>query len=194
MVSYKKDRKVIMTNTKDVIAKLKEVKKEKGLSLDKILVMVENNGEYISKSTLARVFKDGSENCSFRYEETIRPIANALLDIENYEATDDPETLAFKSLLQLKMRVIDENSRMISELQEQIKDTATEEKLKYQKKLQQEVDKFQRSLDFLKNQVELKDKRIDQLMDANDRLSITNDRLINQLMDCPLRSDKECDK
>ena len=36
-----------MTNTRDVILKLKEVKQEKGLSLDKILIMVENNGEYI---------------------------------------------------------------------------------------------------------------------------------------------------
>ena len=178
-----------MTNTRDVILKLKEVKKEKGLSLDKILIMVENNGEYISKSTLARVFKDNSENASFKYEETIRPIANALLDIENFEADDDPETLAFKSLLQLKMRVIDENSRKIAELQEQAKETANKEKLKYLEKLEKETEKFQRSLEFLKHQVELKDKRIDQLMDANDRLSITNDRLINQLMDCPLRKD-----
>ena len=118
-----------MTNTKDVILKLKEVKADKGLSLDKILVMVENNGDYISKSTLARVFKDGSENGSFRYEETIRPIANALLDIENEEADDDAETLAFKSILKLKMRVIDENSQKIEELQEQIKETANKGEL-----------------------------------------------------------------
>ena len=178
-----------MTNTRDVILKLKEVKKEKGLSLDKILIMVEKNGEYISKSTLARVFRDDSENSSFKYEETIRPIANALLDIENFEDTDDPETLAFKSILQLKMRVIDENSRKIAELQEQAEKTASKEKMKYLEKLEKETDKFQKSLQFLKHQVELKDKRIDQLMDANDRLSITNDRLINQLMDCPLRKD-----
>ena len=157
--------------------------------MDKILIMVENNGDYISKSTLARIFKDGSEDASFRYEETIRPIANALLDIEHYEEDDDPETLAYKSLLKLKMSVIDENSKKIAELQEQVKEKSNEEKAKYQDKLQKELDKFQRSLTFLKNQVELKDKRIDQLMDANDRLSITNDRLINQLMDCPLRKD-----
>ena len=181
-----------MTNTRDVILKLKEVKKEKGLSLDKILIMVENNGEYISKSTLSRVFKDGSEDSSFRYEETIRPIANALLDIEHLEADDDPETQAYKTILQLKMRVIDENSRKITELQEQIEKTASAEKLKYLDKLAKETAKFQKSLEFIKHQVELKDKRIDQLMDANDRLSITNDRLINQLMDCPLRKDADC--
>ena len=171
-----------MTNTKDVILKLKEVKKEKGLSLDKILVMVETNGEYISKSTLARVFRDDSENSSFRYEETIRPIANALLDIETIEADDDTETRAYKSLLKFK-------GELISGLEEKIKDVESEEKRKYQDKLQKEIDKFQRSLDFVKNQIELKDKRIDMLLSANERLSITNDRLIHQLMDCPLRND-----
>lgn len=180
-----------MTNTRDVIIKLKEVKKEKGLSLDKILIMVENNGEYISKSTLARVFSDGSEEKSFKYEETIRPIANALLDIENDEDDDDAETLAFKSILKLKMRVIDENSRKIEELHDQVKETANKEKAKYHEKLSAELSKMQKSLDFAMKQIELKDKRIDQLMNANDRLSVTNDRLINQLMDCPLR--KDCD-
>ena len=173
-----------MTRSEDVILKLKEVKKEKGLSLDKILVMVENNGEYISKSTLARVFRDDSENSSFRYEETLRPIANALLDIETIEADDDPDTKAYKSLLKFK-------KELIIDLEDKIKTVESTEKLKYQDKLQKEVDKFQRSLDFLKNQIELKDKRIDMLLSANERLSVTNDRLINQLMDCPLR---KCDE
>ena len=178
-----------MTNTRDVILKLKEVKQEKGLSLDKILIMVENNGEYISKSTLSRVFKDGSEDSSFRYEETIRPIANALLDIENEEDYDDAETLAFKSILKLKMRVIDENSKKIEELQEQVIEVANKEKLKYHDKLEKHDADHQRSVEFLKRQIELKDERITQLLNSNERLSLTNDHLIHQLMDCPLRKD-----
>lgn len=178
-----------MTNTKDVILKLKEVKQEKGLSLDKILIMVENNGEYISKSTLSRVFKDGSEDSSFRYEETIRPIANALLDIENEEDYDDAETLAFKSILKLKMRVIDENSKKIEELQAQVKETASKEKAKYHEKLSAELSKMQKSLDFAMNQIELKDKRIDLLMQANERLSITNNKLLEQFLQCPLKNE-----
>ena len=181
-----------MTNTRDVILKLKEVKKEKGLSLDKILILMEKSGQYLSKSTLSRVFADGSEDKSFRYEETLRPIANALLDIETIEEDDDPETQAYKSILKLKMNVIDENSKMIAELQEQVKEVSNKEKLKYHDKLEKHDADHQRSVDFLKNQIELKDKRIDQLMAANDRLSITNDRLIHQLMDCPLR--KPCDE
>ena len=183
-----------MTNTRDVILKLKEVKKEKDLSLDKILILMEKNGQYLSKSTLSRVFANGSENKSFRYEETLRPIANALLDIENIEADDDVDTQAFKSILKLKMSVIDENSKMISELQEQITEVANREKLKYHEKLEKHDKEFQESVEFLKKQIELKDRRIDLLMAANERLSVTNNQLLSQFLDCPLKNEKECQK
>ena len=71
-----------MTNTRDIILKLKEVKKEKNYSITDIENLLEANGEHLSRSTISRIFADGSEDTSFRYEETIRPIANALLDIE----------------------------------------------------------------------------------------------------------------
>ena len=72
-----------MTNTKDIIIQLKRVREERGLSYNDILDLMKANGEFLSKSTLSRVFADGSEEVSFRYEETIRPIANALLDIDH---------------------------------------------------------------------------------------------------------------
>ena len=174
-----------MTDTKDVILALKHVKKEKKLSLDKILELMQEQdpSTAVSKTTLSRVFAKGSEELIFRYENTLRPIANALLDIENIETGDDIDTQAYKSILKLK-------KDLIQELEGKLQTIESEEKAKYNEKLIKETEKFQRSLDFMKHQMELKDKRIDQLMDANDRLSITNDRLINQLMDCPLK--KEC--
>ena len=179
-----------MTNTRDVILKLKEVKREKGLSLDKILVIMEKNGQFLSKSTLSRVFADGSEDKSFRYDETLRPIANALLDIENDEIDDDAETLAFKSILKLKMSVIDENSKKIAELTEEVKTVANKERQKYHEKLDAEIAKPQKSLDFAMQQIELKDKRIDLLMQQNERLSVMNNRMLEQFMDCPLKKQK----
>ena len=92
-----------MTNTRDIIIKLKEVRQEKGLSFGDILTLMENNGDYLSKSTLSRVFAEGSEDGSFKYEETIRPIANALLDIETIEDTDNMDVQAMKSLLKYKV-------------------------------------------------------------------------------------------
>ena len=78
-----------MTNVREIIIKLKEVREEKGLSYNDILDLLEENGDYLSKSTLSRVFADGSENNTFNYDISIRPIAKALLDIENIEETDD---------------------------------------------------------------------------------------------------------
>ena len=166
-----------MTNTKDVILKLKEVKKEKDLSLDRIIDLMEENGEFVSKSTLSRVFAKGSEEKLFRYETTLRPIANALLDIETIESDDDIDTQAFKSLLKLKKDIMSELERQNAELKEELKNA----KLKYHEKLAAETDRFQRSLDFATHQIALKDKRIDQLLDANVQL-------LNQLLTCPCRT------
>lgn len=88
-----------MTNVKDIIIELKEVREAKGLSFGDILDLMEKNGDYISKSTLSRVFAEGSESNSFKYDETIRPIAKALLDIENIEDDDNMDVKAMKSLL-----------------------------------------------------------------------------------------------
>ena len=96
-----------MTNSKDVILKLKEVREEKGLSYADILDLMEKNGDFVSKSTLSRVFAEGSEEIKFRYEDTIRPIAKALLDIENLEETDDLDTKALKALLKYKIARIE---------------------------------------------------------------------------------------
>ena len=170
-----------MTNVKDVIVKLREVQQEKELSYDKILSMLEDDGEFISKSTLSRLFGKSWDKYSFDYEKTILPIANVLLDIETIEADDDIDTRAYKSVIKLKKSII-------AELEGKIKTIETEEKSKYLEKLAEETAKFQQSLDFMRNQIELKDKRIDQLMDANDRLSIMNNRMLEQFLDCPVKN------
>ena len=166
-----------MIDTKEVILSLKQVKEEKKLSLDKILALIEENGEYVSKSTLSRVFANGSEEQLFRYETTLRPIANALLDIENIESDDDIDTQAMKSILKLKKDLLSSLEKQNEELKQELKDS----KLKYHEKLKVETDKFQKSLAFAMNQIELKDQRITQLLDANIQL-------LNQLLTCPCRT------
>ena len=168
-----------MSNTKDIIVKLKKVRKEKKLSFGDILYIMEQNGDYLSKSTISRVFADGSENVSFKYEETIRPIAKALLDIETIEDTDNMDVQAMKSLLKYKMQMIEDLEKQIATLKSDI----NYEKVKHHEKMDKEREQFQRSLDFCRSQIDLKDKRIDQLLDANVKL-------LNQLLDCPCRKDK----
>ena len=160
-----------MTNTKDIIIRLKEVRKERGLSYGDILDLMEQNGDFVAKSTLSKLFADGSEEHpeKFRYENTLRPIANAILDMETIEETDDMDIQALKAILKYKIARIKE-----------LETTLDHEKLKHHEKLDKEREQFHRSLEFLKSQVDLKDKRIDQLLDANMKL-------LNQLLNCPCR-------
>lgn len=165
-----------MTNTKEIILKLKEVREEKGLSYGDILEIMEKQGDFISKSTLSRLFAEGSEDCSFKYEETIRPIAKALLDIETIEDTDDMDVQAMKSLLKYKMQLIEDLEKKNEDLSNEL----IKEKLKHHEKIDRERANFQKSLDFCREQIALKDKRIDQLLDSNTRL-------LDQLLVCPCR-------
>lgn len=174
-----------MTNVKDVIMKLRAVRVEKDLSYDKILSMLENDGEFTSKSTLSRLFGNKWEEYSFDYERTILPIANILLDVDTIEADDDLDTKAYKAILRLKKDII-------HGLEKKVEAVESEEKAKYHEKLAKEAEKFQSTLDFMSHQIELKDKRIDLLMEANDRLSIMNNKMLEQFLRCPLK--RECDE
>ena len=169
-----------MTNTRDIIIKLKEVREEKGLSYNDILSLLENNNEYLAKSTIARVFGEGSEDLSFRYEETIRPIANALLDIENFEETDDLDTKAMKSLLKYKIERIEELERQVGQLESAL----DKEKIRYHEKLDAEREIFNQRIDFLKEQVAYKDKRMDMLLEAVFEKDKTHKEMLEKLLKC----------
>ena len=151
-----------MPSTKQIILKLKEVKEERNLSYEQIMEMCHENGDFLSKSSVARVFQDGSENRSFNYQTTIRPIAKALLDMETIEESDTPEEQAMKIILKAKMDKILELEEQNRILKEQLAD----DKVKHHEKLEKERGTFYRSIEFLKHQIELKDKRIDILMDS----------------------------
>jgi len=169
-----------MTNTKDVILKLKEVRDEKQLSYGDILELMEKNGDYLSKSTISRVFQEGSEDQSFRYEETIRPIAKALLDIETIEEDDTTDIKAMKSLLKLKIARIEELESLLDK-----------EKIKHHEKLEKEREQSRKSIEFLKEQVALKDKRMDMLLDAIVIKDTQQRELLDTILSCPCRQKGE---
>ena len=174
-----------MTNTKDLIIKLKEVREEKGLSYGDILDLMEKNGDYLAKSTISRVFADGSEEMSFRYEETIRPIANALLDIERIEDDDDMDIKAMKSLLKYKIQRIEDLEKQLEHLQAAL----DKEKLRSHEKMEKERDRFNRSIDFLKEQISYKDQRMDLLLAAVQDKDTLHKEMLEKILKCA-----KCDK
>lgn len=136
------------TKIANIIARLKEVKRNQpDLTIQKIS---EHTG--ISPSTVSRIFAEGSENQSFRYD-SIRPIAQMLLGIDDLDEGDEDEK-ALKAIIQFK-------DAKIRELEQKL----IEEREKHEKKLEKERLQHRTSIDFLKLQIELKDDRIDVLLD-----------------------------
>lgn len=166
-----------MINTRDIILKLKEVRAEKQLSLNDIVELMDKNdpSTALSKSTVQRIFREGSEDESYNFEKQLKPIASVLLDIDVIEETDSLDTQALKILLQYK-------SQRIAELERQVKTLETDIvkiKLSHHEKMDKERDDWSRSKEFLKNQIDLKDKRMDQLLEA----VFLKDKLYNELLE-----------
>ena len=123
-----------------IITQLKKVREENGLSYQKIVDLVEQNGGYVSISTVRRVFEDGSEAYGFQYENTLRPIADAVLGI--YSDSDNvtaDEAAAMKA-------IIDYKSERIAQLEAQ---------------LARSEESYKRRIEFLREPIALKDMRID---------------------------------
>lgn len=180
-----------MANCRNIILKLKEIREERGLSYNDIVTLVEKNGSFISRSSIQRVFAEGSEEMSFKYEETIKPIANALLDIDNLEDEDDENTKSMKVLLRFKDSLIGELKEKIKELECKI----ANEKIKYHEKMESERATWGRSIEFLKEQVAYKDKRMDLLLQAVQDKDTRYDELLKIILACPARVayQKGCD-
>lgn len=144
-----------LTNTQEVILRLKAIKKENELTLPRIMDMIEANGDYLSMTTLRRVFAANSEqDDSFSYDKTIRPIARALLFQDEYDGEESVspsmEIEGLKAVIRLKNEEID----LMKEQIEAIKEV------------------YERRVAFLLDQIDKKDKRMDE-----------KDKLIQKLME-----------
>lgn len=171
-----------MQITKDLVSKLKDVKAEKNLSLSKILELLDKSGEYVSKTTLSRVFAEDSETEMFK-PETLIPIARVLLDTENLEETDSIDEQALKTLLQYKSQRIAELEQQLEQLQASL----DREKVKSHEKLDAERASHQRSIEFLKSQIELKDRRYDGLLAVVKDKDARYEEVLSLILSCPCR-------
>ena len=159
-----------MIDTREIILKLKQAKAEKNLSNNDI---VDLTNHYVSLSSVQRVFADGSENSSFRYEDTIRPLVKALLDMDTIEDSDDMDTKALKSLLKLKIQ-------RIEELENQLK----ESKIKNHEKIEKERVQYERHIKLLEEQIATKDRRMEEMKVRFDRKDEQYTELVNRLLNC----------
>lgn len=119
----------------EIIRNLKRVKSENGLSISEIVNLCERNGESVSETTIKKVFSDGSEALGFNYESTLKPIVNALLG--DHEETAETDMMI--SVAQFKEEKIKDLEAQMARMEES----------------------YKRRIEFLKDQIEIKDARLD---------------------------------
>ena len=129
------------TSAAELIRQLKEVKLKDEITYPRIMDRMEKNGKFVSLTTLRRVFADGSEMSanSFSYENTLLPIAEALLNAEDVPTPDSPcaeDIDALKAVI----RVQNEEISRLHEIKEHLEARIT----------------------FLLEQIEKKDRRMDE--------------------------------
>ena len=140
---------------------MKRIRTENGYSYSDIRKMMESNGDTpLSDATLSRIFADGSEESrSFSYDYTLIPLARALLGIEDIDANDEESVKALKELNRLK-------HARIRELEQEL----DREKLKRHEQLEEVREQSRKSIEFLKNQINYKDERMNEFSSRVERL------------------------
>ena len=140
-----------LTAAQEIVVKLKAVQSQQHLSIPQIKKMVDATGAFVSETTLRRVFAKNSEiEDSFNYEATLRPIAQALL-IEDTLSTADDVTRAKVESFEI---ILAQKNEIIDEMREQI------EKLKADH--ENRCKEYEARMDFLRDQIEKKDRRMDE--------------------------------
>ena len=143
------------------IHRLKEIKTEQGLSIPQIMNMLEERGQFVSEPTLKKIFSDGSEEKNFRYQDTIMPVADVLLDLYGDKSgIDDCEAL--RHIIREKNKLIE---LLMMKLEEQEKSHVEKEIVYADRKAA-----FEKQIQHLESQIARYEKAIDRKDDLIERL------------------------
>ena len=140
---------------RDTVERLRKVKKDNGLTNSQIMDMLEKNNCYISEATIKKVFSENNDPGSFKYQSTIVPLADVLLDMFSDDSGSD-DIAALKAL-------IHDKNEMISIL------VAKNEEIRadYEKRLnhlQKQIGMLEDHLIFREKQIDKKDEIISKLL------------------------------
>lgn len=156
---------------RNTIMRLKEIKEQQGLSVSQIMKMLEEKGEFVSEATLKKIFKEGSEEKTFRYYDTIAPLANVLLDMYGDGGNLD-DINALRQIIREKNRLIE---ALMIKLEEQKTVYATKDALYKERqgiyehnisRLEAEIDHLNEHLSGCERRIEKKDIVLEKLINA----------------------------
>ena len=131
-----------LTKSQELIKQLKEAKERNEVTYPRLMDRIEANGKFVSLTTLRRVFAVGSEEnaSSFNYETTLLPIAEALLDVEDLPTNDNTPNAKEIDALKSVIHVQNEEIARLHDLKDHLESRIT----------------------FLLEQIERKDRRMDE--------------------------------
>ena len=90
---------------RDTVERLRKLKRDNDLTNSQIMDMLEKNNCYISEATIKKVFSENNDPGSFKYQSTIAPLADVLLDMYSDDSGSD-EVTALKALIHDKNEMI----------------------------------------------------------------------------------------
>lgn len=147
---------------KETVLQLKQIKAERELTCAEIHEMLIDAKEDLSLSSVKRVFADGSENGSFNFKKTLRPILRVMLSLKS-ETTDenrpsDTEIDTLKNVILLKGTMIDE----LTEANKKLESLLQAETERYHE-CHQNLIAFRDQIHSLNEQIKRKDDYINRL-------------------------------
>lgn len=140
---------------RDTVERLRKVKKDNGLTIAQIMDMLEEKNCFISEATIKRIFSENNDPTSFKYQSTIAPLADVLLDL--YSDNSGSEDVAMlKALIHDKNQLISilvmKNDEMRADFEKRIAH------------LQKQLETMEEHLMFREKQIDKKDEIISKLL------------------------------
>ena len=137
------------------IHRLKQIKAEQGLTVPKIMELMEDRGQFVSEATIKRVFADGSEEQNFRYQDSIAPIADVLLDMYG-DASGLDDVSSLRQIIREKNKLIE---FLMMKLDEREQDFERQRALYEERKAL-----YEKSIERFETQISRKDELIERLL------------------------------
>ena len=121
----------------------------------RIMELMEERGQFVSEATIKRVFADGSEEQNFRYQDSIAPIADVLLDMYGDSSNlDDSDSL--RQIIREKNKFIE---FLMMKLDEKEQDFERQRSLYEERKAL-----YEKTIGRFETQIALKDDLIERLL------------------------------
>ena len=140
---------------RETVERLKAVRKEHGLTLAQISEMLEERNCFISEATIKRVFSDNSDPTTFKYRDTLAPMADVLLDLY-CDQSNSEDIDALKAMIRDKNKII---NILVARDEER--------RIEYEKRidhLQKQIARLDDHLMFRERVIERKDAVIEKLL------------------------------